>query len=297
MTMVNLLNDKPATGGPGIEPRWTRSDKHGIGTACSIDSHVWFTVSKGILNEIYYPTIDRPQVRDLQYLVTDGKTFFHSERKLVSTHERLFPDTLGYRINNVDPDGRYRIEKEVIAAPDQDCVLVRTQVKGDAKILSQLRLFALLAPHLEVGGHGNTANVVDDNGMKILTAHKGETWLALAATIPFTCCSCGYVGTTDGWQDLRRNLHMEYQFDCAIDGNIALTGELDIVQSKDFVLGLAFGKTLDHALNTLHQALAVPFGEQRKQFNSQWRRCNENFPGGETKTTGDGGISIISAAI
>ena len=66
--MAILLEISPATGGPGIEPRWTRSDKEGVGTAYSALSRVWFTVSKGILNEIYYPTIDRPQIRDLQYL-------------------------------------------------------------------------------------------------------------------------------------------------------------------------------------------------------------------------------------
>jgi glucoamylase len=52
-----------------------------VGAAYSTSRQVWFTVSGGISNEIYYPTIDRPQVRDLQYLVTDGKTFFHDIRQ------------------------------------------------------------------------------------------------------------------------------------------------------------------------------------------------------------------------
>lgn len=50
-----------AFGSPGIPPRWTSSQKDGIGTAYSSASRVWFTISHGILNEIYYPTIDRPQ--------------------------------------------------------------------------------------------------------------------------------------------------------------------------------------------------------------------------------------------
>lgn len=60
---------EPATGGPVIEPRWTRSDKDGVGTAYSALSRVWFTVSRGARNEVYYLTIDRPQVRDFQFLV------------------------------------------------------------------------------------------------------------------------------------------------------------------------------------------------------------------------------------
>ena len=75
--MAILRAAKRAFGAPGIAPRWTQSAKDAIGTAYSAGSTVWFTVSAGILNEVYYPTIDRPQIRDLQYLVTDGETFYH----------------------------------------------------------------------------------------------------------------------------------------------------------------------------------------------------------------------------
>src|ERR1051326_5990325 len=98
--MAILLTTNPATGSPGIDPRWTRSDKDGVGTAYSALSPVWFTVSKGVLNEVYYPTVDRPQIRDLQYLISDGETFFHDERQLNNSHECLDPDTLGYRITH-----------------------------------------------------------------------------------------------------------------------------------------------------------------------------------------------------
>ena len=50
----------PAFGAPGMPPRWTSSEKQTVGTAYSASSRVWYTISHGILNEIYYPTIDRP---------------------------------------------------------------------------------------------------------------------------------------------------------------------------------------------------------------------------------------------
>lgn len=71
------MQNSEALGKPGIEARWTHSNKTGMGTAMSATSHLWFTMWDGIVTEVYYPTVDRPQVRDLQYLVTDGKTFFH----------------------------------------------------------------------------------------------------------------------------------------------------------------------------------------------------------------------------
>jgi hypothetical protein len=82
--LMDLSSDSKsglAFGSPGIPPRWTSSQKDGVGTAYSASSRVWFTISHGILNEIYYPTIDRPQVRDLQFLITDGQTFFHEEKR------------------------------------------------------------------------------------------------------------------------------------------------------------------------------------------------------------------------
>ena len=73
-------NGELAFGAPGIEPRWTSSNKEAVGCAYSTSSRVWFTWSHGIINEIYYPTIDRLQTRDLQLLITDGETFFHEEK-------------------------------------------------------------------------------------------------------------------------------------------------------------------------------------------------------------------------
>src|SRR4051794_20422269 len=111
--MAKLGGPKNAFGQPGIEPRWTHGDKDGVGTAYAASSRVWFTIWNGILTEVYYPTADRPQIRDQQLLITDGHTFFHEERRHLRTETDRFASTLGYRITNTDPDGRYAIEKEV----------------------------------------------------------------------------------------------------------------------------------------------------------------------------------------
>jgi hypothetical protein len=58
--MAIVLHEHPASGGPGIDPRWTRSDKHGVGTAYSALSRVWFTVSKGIVKS---PTVTATAAR------------------------------------------------------------------------------------------------------------------------------------------------------------------------------------------------------------------------------------------
>jgi glucoamylase len=91
---------------PELIPDGRTADKDGVGTAYAASSQVWFTLWNGIITEVYYPTVDRPQIRDLQYLITDGKSFFHDERRnLKSKAERLSDHTLGYRCTNSDPDG------------------------------------------------------------------------------------------------------------------------------------------------------------------------------------------------
>src|SRR5213594_1790057 len=81
-----------AFGGPGIEPRWTRSAKDGVGTAYATSSRLWYTLSLGIITEAYFPTIDRPQLRDLQYLATDGHSFFKDGQKDLLTRRDAWFD-------------------------------------------------------------------------------------------------------------------------------------------------------------------------------------------------------------
>jgi glucoamylase len=246
-----------------------------VGTAYAASSQIWFTLWNGIITEVYYPTVDRPQLRDLQYLITDGKSFFHEEKRhLKSKFERLSDHTLGYHCTNSDPEGRYSVIKEIITDPHLACVLQRTRLEGDESFLSKLQVYALCAPHLEVGGWGNNGYIAELNGRKILMAQKQGTWLALAATLPFTRVSCGYVGRSDGWTDLAGNFQMDWQFDHATDGNIALTGELAVSGRREFTLGLAFGDTQHHAITTLFQALGIPFEEHHKRYREQWDRTS-----------------------
>jgi len=269
--MATLRETPAATGRPGIEPRWTHSAKDVVGTAYSASSRVWYTISDGVISEVYFSTIDRPQIRDLQYVVTDGETFFHdTHRNLSSRVEYLGEHGLGVRVINADPEGRYRIVIEVIGDPHQPCVLLDTRLEGDPELLKKLHLYALLAPHLEVGGWGNNGNVAQIAGREFLTAHKNGTWLALAATLPFKQRSCGYAGSTDGWQDLARNFHLAHEFASAPDGNIALIGEIDLSSSTEFTLALGFGHTLHRAVTTVFQSLGTPFKQHRDRFLLQW---------------------------
>ncbi len=278
-----------AFGGPGIEPRWTRSDKQAVGTAYSASSKIWFTLAAGIVSEVYYPTIDRPQIRDLQYLVTDGKTFFHDQRRHMTAQvEQLSEISLGFRVTSTNEERGYRIVKQIIADPHYACLLVHTRLEGEESALAGLRLFALLAPHLDGGGAGNSGYLAEVAGHSVLMGHKGDIWLAMGASAPFLRRSCGFVGSSDGWTDLAENFEMDWQFDSAENGNIALTAEIDLTASREFTLAVALGGSSHAAQTTLLQSLGVPFVEQRARFLEQWKRvCGHVKPLAES--TGDGG--------
>jgi glucoamylase len=270
---------KGAFGWPGIEPRWTHSDKSGVGTAYSSSSQIWFTLWNGIVTEIYYPTIDRPQVRDLQFLVCDGSSFLHEERRdLTIKTTKIAKHALGYRCVNQDLRGRYTLTKDVICSPHSPCLLIRTRLKAKSKAMaSRLKLYALCAPHIEMSGYGNSGYVISANGRDILMAKKAGKWLAMAANIPFNKLSCGYVGVSDGYTDLVENYQMDWEFRRADDGNVALMGELAFEEGRDFTLGVAFGNSEHRAVANLLQALAVPFESHLTRYVDQWELASAHL--------------------
>lgn len=277
MKKKTQMHMSEAFGSPGITPRWTHSSKEGLGTAYNSASRVWFTLSHGVLNEVYFPTADSPQIRDLQYLITDGQSFFHEEKRDLKTQlEYLDEHGLGYRLTATEPQKRYRIVKEIIADPHLPCILIHTRLEGDETLLKKLRLYVLLAPHIEGRGWGNNAIKMKVAGNNLLVAYRNEIRLALGASIPFSRSSCGFVGKSDGWTDLHQDFRMDWEFDSALDGNVAVMGELDLSVSRTFTLALSFGFGLHGATSVLFQSLAIPFEEQKNKFQEQWHRaCSE----------------------
>ena len=139
-----------APGWPGIEPRWTSSAKSGVGTSASASSRVWFTLSHGILNEVYFPGTDIANTRDFGFLVADGEAYFSEEKRdCESAIDILAPGVPGFVVRNVAKDGMYSIEKTVLTHPHIDALL--QQVRFSPGVPGQ-RLYALLAPHVQNRG-------------------------------------------------------------------------------------------------------------------------------------------------
>jgi len=226
---MGLRSRNPAPGHPGIPARWTSSAKSGVGAAPAVASRVWFTLSHGILNEIYYPRVDYACTRDFGLIVTDGRGYFSEEKRDAASTIRPMDDGVpAFMLRNVSRDGRYVIEKLVLADPRRDVVLQHVCFKPQSGAVSDYRLYALLAPHLVNRGAHNTAWLADHKGREMLFASGSGNALALGCSAPWRARSVGFVGASDGWQDLTRHYVLTWAYDLAEDGNVALTGEIDL---------------------------------------------------------------------
>ncbi|MBV8440270.1 MAG: glucan 1,4-alpha-glucosidase, partial [Hyphomicrobiales bacterium] len=259
-----------APGSPGIRPRWTSSAKSGIGTALADTSRVWFTISHGILNEVYYPRVDQACIRDLGLIVTDGVSFFAEEKRdCTSVVESLEDGVPAYLLTSTHVGGRFRIIKRVLSDPRSDAVLMEIRLENLSA--APLRLFALLAPHLVNGGAHNTGWRGDYKGHPMLFASGGGTLLAMAGDLPFLASSVGFVGFSDGWQLLSRHRQLTEQYDTATDGNVALTGELAIGADGLAHLALGFGRTSAEAAFHARKSLQTPFETILNDYAAGWR--------------------------
>jgi glucoamylase len=286
---MNAMENTTAFGAPGIEPRWTSSAKEGFGTAYHTSCRLWFTLSHGIVNEIYYPSVDQPNTRDFQYLISDGETFCHEE-KMDLDHEMEYPEKgcLFYRLTNSERNGRYRVIKHILTDPHRSVLLVRTKLEIlDKTLRDKLRLYALLAPHLERCGAGNSGRFTEISGSKLLHAQRGKFHLIMGCTTHFSRMSVGYAGASDGWQDLR-NFKMDWEFASAENGNIALTGEIDPRRGEEFTVAIAFGQSYPSTSAKLLQSLADPFEKHRDTYVRQWKRAVADASHEFHEHTGDG---------
>jgi glucoamylase len=261
-----------APGWPGIPPRWTSSAKMGAGTALNQHSRVWFTLSHGILNEVYFPRVDQACTRDLGFVVTNGRDFFSEEKRHCTFENQAFePGIPAFELTNTEINGHYRIHKEVLTDPYRNVVLQKVRFEPLKGQLSDYHLYALLSPHLANCGYGNTGWIGDYKGYPMFFAQHDGVTLSLASSAPWKKTSVGFVGTSDGWQDLSQHFQMEWEYTRAENGNIAFTGEIDLAACNgEFVLALGFGAIWSEAGQQTRSALFEDYTDTRQHYVSQW---------------------------
>jgi len=273
-----MAEGQVAPGHPGITARWTSSSKSGVGTAVSRQSRLWFTVSHGIINEIYYPNIDRADTRDFELLVTDGSNFFSEEKR--DTEHKIEPLAQGvpaYRLTNTCNQKRYRIVKTVVTDSLREVLLQTIRFEPLQGSLEDYHVYVLLAPHVNDQGQGNDGWLDDYKSIPMLFAQRDAVALALACSASFLGRSCGYVGTSDGWTDIREHKRMTWFYPQAGDGNIALTAEIDLQAcGGEFSLALGFGESPAEAGQRARATLLEKSDSLVKRYVDGWQRIQNS---------------------
>jgi glucoamylase len=249
-----MTDDNEAPGKPGINPTWSSSAKDMVATALGA-GRLWATYGYGIVNEVYWPSTGEPQIRDLGFIIAGPKGWTEVKRAdhyIITTPKAHVP------LAKIVHEGEgYRLELEYLPHPLRDSLLIRYRLDG-----ANLRLYALLAPHLNGDRKDNTAWAGED-----LAARLGGVALSLGNDCGFTKTSAGYAGFSDGWQDFDKNGAMTWSYPEASEGNVALTGELP---SNSGVMALSFGETIEGARTLTRSSLADDYDETRDLFVDQW---------------------------
>lgn len=222
-----LVSQKPtkgeAFGTPGLPGNWASARKVQVGTSYegenSAKSPLWFTLAEGTLTEVYYPTIDQAQIKDSQLLISDGTTFFQQEKDLVHKTEIINASMI--KLVNIDKQNRFKISHTHYSLQDAPVLIDEVEIES---YVDNLNFYLLSKPQLNNTAAHDYAKINSDG----FIFQDKQTFLDIQSTAGFRKKSVGFVGKSDGFQDLADNYQMDYQFDSASNGSVASMGELNL---------------------------------------------------------------------
>ena len=271
----------PAPGAPGAPSVWANADKSFLGTSASPASRVYFTGSRGIVTEVFYPTVDQVQTADLQFLVGDaGKTWVDEEKLQPWSVERPDPHSLVWQATDGNPAHDWRITKRIFTDPASNALIQRVAFEAlNGKSVSQFNLYVLHNPAVNNAGKNDNSKTLTSLGRTLLVASEGNRASALGISLPWKngMLSSGFVGSSDGWTDLLSGVadkRMDWKYDSAIGGNVAQMGWVDFgastASSIQFDTVLGFGTTESEAAAVAAAALNANMAAMEAAYNNEW---------------------------
>lgn len=284
-----------APGWPGASPIWSPATNQFLGTAFGPDSRVVFTGHDGILGEVFFPSPDTPSLVDAEFLVGDAAHTFTDEEKVATNSSATLVDgrSLTWEVVNTAKNGRYALRKTIFTDPGRDALVERVTFTALQGQVGDYRLYFLLHPALDNAGQATDCSVAAIRSVRTVIAVNHDTGFAssLVTSLPWQVGSCGFVGASDGWTDLKGGTGdntLDWAYGTASNGNVAATVLLDTTPfasatSVTFSVVLGFGATADAASTAAAGTLAANPGTLQAQYQAGWKAyCDSLDPQGGT---------------
>ena len=280
-----------APGGPGAASYLDVARKDCFGTARNPTSKVWFTVAGGVLSDVYYPTIESSNVKTVQYVVTDGKTFADLQgRDMTYTVSSPDPSGMVCQVTSTDARHGFQIVTDYITDPARASVIMRSQLMplhGSGPGWKSLQVYVRYHPHIDnTGGGGATNgganNAFADPATTALVAtdtqratgpgpFAAQVYGALAGSQPFPAESAGFAGTpSDGLSQLDASHRLVHSYASATNGNVTLTALVNQTPGQPFTLALGFAPGAGAAIGTARRSAGQPFAATLARYAAGW---------------------------
>lgn len=264
----------------GADAHWQTAAKVGFGTANSVQSKIWFTLAEGMLTEVFYPTLDKPNVQSLQLVIVtpEGKVETETADTLHSIELQDQGRSLSYRQVNTARNGRYVIHKTYVTDPAREVLLVKVSFRAWNRSSSDYKLYAYYDPSLNNSGMHDSAWSEKD----ALLASEGNVASALVSEPAFAEVTSGYSGESDFLTQLGAGSRLTGSRR-ASDGNVVQLARLGTpaIVLKDwlnFTFVLGFAKTPAEALNHARASLANGFNALQTKYSNSWHSYIQSLP-------------------
>ena len=279
-TAFEQTDQGSAPGRSGDNAHWATARKVGFGTANNLKSKVWFTLADGMLTEVYYPTLDVPNVQALQLLVVTPEGTIETEKDH-TIHETELRDpgrSLTYRQTNNAKTGQYVIIKDYATDPLHNVLLIDVSFRAWQRNSSDYKLYVYYDPSLKNSGMHDSGWSDSD----ALLATEQDVASALISKPAFLEVGTAFLGQSNLITELGAGKSREHH-DRAVNGNIVQvgrTGSASMVlgNSIRFTLALGFGKTSTEALSEARTSLSKNFNAIHRDYKSTWNSYVDRLP-------------------
>lgn len=273
---------RSAAAGRGVPPTWTTGAKNGIGTSfynpCQGPSlsNVWYTLSRGSLTEVYYPDVSCANLRQLQWVITDGSTFVETEE--ADTEQRVelvYQNALVYRQINTSKSGRYRIEKTYTTDPKRHVLMIHMSFHALASDVRDYRQYLYVNPLLNNGSDDVHGEILQRDHEMVLMTTSHDQAMAVKTSGDFRQASVGHAGVDDGLSELYQHYGLVSNRTFAENGNLIYLAELHptITEGNATYIDvvIAFGDSPEASLQAATASLAEGFDEILAQYQTGWQ--------------------------